>query len=263
MNSIPLQDLTDVTFVIPLRIDSLERLENVVACTSYLLRFFNTHITILEAAPLPNRFLKYELDSRIKVMFTEDHDPIFHRTKLLNQLSQSVTTSLLAIWDSDVIADPKQITAAVELLRAGKADFVYPYNGVFADTGVAKRAEFIQTGDIALLMQDMVNMWLPYGVLACGGGFLANLTAYRNTGMENENFYGWGPEDGERVKRWKILEQHVLRITGPLFHLTHPRGVNSGDRTVEDHRAGIKEYLRICRMSKTALESEVNSWHLK
>ena len=47
---------------------------------------------------------------------------------------------------------------------------------------------------------------------------------YVQAGGENEHFYGWGPEDLERVKRMEILGYSVTRIKGDLYHLYHLEG---------------------------------------
>ena len=44
--------------------------------------------------------------------------------------------------------------------------------------------------------------------------------------MENEDFYGWGLEDGERHYRWLSFGYRIYRSEGCLFHLSHPRDQN-------------------------------------
>lgn len=56
---------------------------------------------------------------------------------------------------------------------------------------------------------------------------MVNMESYKNAGMENEDFYGWGLEDGERFYRMYSLGYKIRRVQGPLFHLTHSRGINS------------------------------------
>lgn len=60
-----------------------------------------------------------------------------------------------------------------------------------------------------------------------GGIFICSLEAYKEIGLENEKFYGWGVEDGERFSRWKNSRFVLERVEGPMFHLTHPRAINS------------------------------------
>lgn len=253
-------DLVEITFIIPVRIESIERLENLQAATDYLLKHFSTRILVLEAASRNTGFLQKCLSPEVEVFFIKDDDSIFHRTRYLNILTRKVSSPYLAVWDSDVLVREDQIIAALDALKENTVDFIFPYDGMFLDTGPDNRNNFLQSGNLPLLENKISSMFPLYGYHASGGGFMANRNAYLKVGMENENFYGWGPEDGERVKRWEILEFRMNRVKGPMFHLSHPRGVNSGVRTEESLRDGIKEYLRICRMSKEELQNEVLLW---
>lgn len=254
-------DLKDTTFVIPVRIDTIERLENLKIVTEYLLDHFSINIVLLESFYRDNGLLKCCLSSKIIRYYIEDNDPIFYRTKFLNILTKKISSPYVGIWDTDVIIQPQQLLNAINILREDKADFVFPYDGVFLEIGFENRNTFLKSKDISFLFSNLSKMFPLYGFHACGGGFLANVNSYKKAGMENENFYGWGPEDGERVKRWEILGMSVSRVKGPMFHLTHPRGVNSGMRSENDRKKGISEFLRICRMSKEELENEVLLWN--
>ena len=54
-----------------------------------------------------------------------------------------------------------------------------------------------------------------------------NTAAYREGGMENENFRGSSPEDKERIHRFVTLGYNVGRIENWVYHLEHSRGNNS------------------------------------
>ncbi|GHU62635.1 hypothetical protein FACS1894123_03930 [Bacteroidia bacterium] len=69
-------------------------------------------------------------------------------------------------------------------------------------------------------------MSLIYGDQHKGGAFIANTEKYKQTGMENEHFYGWGPEDYERYERWINLNYKVYNAPGCMYHLSHPRDIN-------------------------------------
>lgn len=77
------------------------------------------------------------------------------------------------------------------------------------------------------MLEDFKKMmFAPYGPGMRGGAFLVNARAYRASGMENLNFYGWGPEDWERYERWSNLGYRIGYAKGCLFHLSHPRDLN-------------------------------------
>jgi hypothetical protein len=70
-------------------------------------------------------------------------------------------------------------------------------------------------------MQLMYNVEGVIG--AVGGAVFARTDKYRFSGMDNEAFYGWGLEDGERHYRWLGFDFKIYRSTGCIFHLTHTR----------------------------------------
>ena len=73
--------------------------------------------------------------------------------------------------------------------------------------------------------------------------------------MENEKYYGWGSEDSDRHERWKIFGYNIYRSSGCLFHLTHPRGINSKIRSVEYGVNTRVEWLRTTRSSVEELKT--------
>lgn len=252
--------LKDTTFVIPIRIDSFERFENINILVRYLTDFFDTNILILEADYTNTGLVEDAVKGILEYSFTKDDNPVFHRTKYLNHLSRIVNTEYIAVWDSDVIVHPNQIDLAISRLRQNTHDFVFPYDGHFFDTGAVNRIEFLKSGNLDYLLSNTATMSLPYTSTACGGGFFARLSDYLECGGENENFYGWGQEDGERVKRWQILGKRLIRVKGPMFHLYHPRGKNSGYLSDAHRNAQVAEFHRVSSLNKDALLREIQTW---
>ena len=159
---------------------------------------------------------------------------------------RSVEVPYVSVWDVDVVAQPSQIVKAVELLRQG-TDFVYPYEKYFLDTSAVLRREYLKHGDLKVLQDYWRFMTEMYPPNPGGGAFLANRESYIRSGLENENFYGWGIEDGERFARWKNMGFTIERIEGPIFHLSHPRGINSAIPHPVFSVAKHREYLKSIR----------------
>jgi hypothetical protein len=233
-------NLTDMTFLVPLRVDSMVRLENMLMSLRYLLRHFETNIVVLHADGYDNGIIPKLLDKSIKYRFVEDYDAVFYRTKYLNCMTAEVATPYLAIWDADVIVPKEQIADAVQKLREGY-EIAYPYDGQFYDTTYIVREQFWKTGSIKTLVKNQAKMGLIYGTNMKGGAMFVNREAYMAAGMENEKFYGWGPEDWERSDRWKILDYKTHQSEGCLYHLTHNRGSNSTFRSMEQMKDSNKE----------------------
>lgn len=219
-------NLMDMAFAIPVRIDSVGRIENVLASIGNLTRSFDTNIFILEAAPFNNHILERLLPSGVSYIFVRDIDPVFHRTKYINQIVAKSATRHIAIWDADVILDPEQIKAAVAQLREGKCDVAFPFDGCFYDTTEIIRNIYLEREDLSVLSDNIGKMQLPYGTDMGGGAIFITREKFHAAGGEDERFYGWGPEDWNRLEKWKKLGYRLKKIDGPLYHLTHPRDMN-------------------------------------
>ena len=218
---------SDLSILIPFRADSIERIENILSVVYYISLNTSYNIYILECAPFCNKILQSLLGKYVAYEFIEDNDPIFHRTHYINQMTMSVKTPFIAVWDADVIIEPAQIHQAVDMLHSKDADFVYPYDKYFLDTTPIIRKLFLENRKIETLKINKTKMKEMYTPNPLGGVFLANVEAYKSVGMENENFYGWGLEDGERYYRWEKFGYKIKRVQGVLYHLSHSRGINS------------------------------------
>jgi predicted glycosyltransferase involved in capsule biosynthesis len=130
---------------------------------------------------------------------------------------------------------------------------VFPYDGNFYNTPSIVKNLYEEKKDIAVFSDNRNRFLKVYGHFSVGGAFMVNREAYIDAGMENENFYGWGPEDIERVKRWEILGYKIKWISGALYHLNHPRRENSWHFDNNAKKKMLKEYLNICRMNKSEL----------
>ena len=63
-----------MTFMIPVRLDSVVRLENLILSVQSLLRYFDTNIMVLEAASYRNGIIQKMLGKKIQYLFLEDRD---------------------------------------------------------------------------------------------------------------------------------------------------------------------------------------------
>lgn len=144
-------------------------------------------------------------------------------------------------------------------MRSGDADFVYPYEKQFLDTSAVFRKLYVQERKIEILEQNTKKMKEMYPPNPVGGGFLANLKAYKEVGIENENFYGWGLEDGERYYRWENLGYKVKRVPGVMFHLSHTRGLNSGFHNADQVYIKNKEITKVIRSKNVDFSKSIDN----
>ena len=253
-------DRKSVSFVIPLRVDSQERAFNLDIVLEQLSMIECAEISILEADVVPRYKLKKKF-SKVKYSFVYDESIVFYRTRYINQLLRQSKGSIVGVWDTDVIIDQNQIIDSVNSILEGKAVISFPYSGDFfmltePDTRIFVD-DYLSSG---IVNKDWANTKSPCVRHSVGGAFFVNKECYQDIGGENEHFIGWGPEDIERVKRCEILGYPVFRTKGPLFHLYHPRNINSYYGSDELELKNRQEFLRICAFSNTDLKSYIKTW---
>lgn len=243
-------NFNNLTFIIPIRVDSMIRMENILAVVRFI-RLMGAYIIIYEADKYNNHILERLIpkNDRLTYRFLTDYDPIFFRTHYLNMMTKEVHTPYMAIWDADVVVTPQQIFQSLSVLMNDMADISFPFNGMFLDTGNVIREHYVMKHQIAYMLRFQSYMNYLYAKNFVGGGILVNKEKYVDAGAENERFYGWGPEDLDRFRRWVNKGYRIHRADGPMFHLTHPRNINGGIRS--------RIQNRICQMNISDSTTEV------
>lgn len=228
-------DLTDCTFIIPLRIESKDRMRNIITVICYLLENFNTNVLVKEVSEksvfqedVVPQVMEYVGDSFVNLshVFEKSDDPVFYRMQIINEMLSMCQTDIIANYDCDVLLKPETCLKAVNMIR-NEYDIVYPYGfgdyqkQVFADDNLV--SEFLSNDcDFSILDKKSKMYDAQYGHVQ----FL-NRKSYIESGMENENFKGSSPEDKERYHRFMTLKYNIGRIDDEIYHLEHSRGQNS------------------------------------
>ena len=218
--------LTDIAFLLIARFDTVERLENALLVSEYLVSNYDTNIYFWDVASHKSDIFPRLMPKGIKYLYKEDSDPILHRTRYINDMVSFVSEKYVAVWDVDIIIPVNQVLETMDFLRKG-ADFAYPYDKSFCDMSYEIRNIYIEQRSVNKLIELRSFMNELYNPNPVGGAFFANRLSYIDSGLENTLFYGWGIEDGERYMRWLAQKRIIRRSSGPLFHLSHPRGINS------------------------------------
>jgi hypothetical protein len=251
------KDMKDVTFIVPLQIETDDRLRNVILTTAFLLTNFDTNVIIKEvddeplfeqlALPILKRMvpdlggLNYVFEKNSRT------DEAFHRTKVLNDMVMMSTTKVVVNYDTDIILPVSSYLEAVEKLKT--CDVVYPYRfGAKGERKVnlktnfeyqpnldnfendSELKEYISSGFDEKALEGKYfyyphqqgEGWAEYGMVQ-----FFNKDAYLSGGLENEGFIAYAPEDVERHHRWKLLGYDIQRVDNYAYHLEHKRTPNS------------------------------------
>lgn len=251
-------DLTDVSFLIPIRVDSVERLENLRIVTNYLHQQFKTNIIILEADS-EQKVDVSKLPNEVNYHFITDDQPLFHRTKYNNRLITLSSTPIVSLYDTDVVLPIGQITASIDILRRGLIKMAYPYDGTFVSIDRLMKAMFSKHLDISLL-EGNKGKHIIATRRSYGGCVFLDKESFLNAGGDNENLTSWGPDNMERKRRMQNLGYKIERIEGMLYHLPHPKSTNSGYDNLQQCTTLMDEYFKICSMMPAELKNYINAW---
>ena len=232
-------DLSNCTFIIPIRIDSEDRTRNIITVLCYLLKTFNTKVILKESDDKSlvqeyvieqiGEFLNEDEINNLTYVFKQSDNPEFHRMKILNEMLDKVVTDVVVNYDCDALLKPETCVESVNLILNQNYDLVYPYG--FGDY----QYQIFTTDE---LVSEFINKNFDFSVLEksydvhrseFGHVQFFKTKSYISGGMENENFISWSPEDKERYFRFSVLGYKIGRIgKSYVYHLEHFRGHNSG-----------------------------------
>lgn len=235
IGNIQMVDLSNATFIIPLRIESADRMRNIITLLCFLFGNFDTNVIIKEVDSEPvfeenvlpqiKEFIGNDIN--LTHVFEKSDDPVFYRMHILNEMLAISKTDVVINYDCDVLMPVKTYVNAYESILDGTYDVVYPYgNGSFQkQVNVTDEivSDFLNNDfDLSILDKSSQVSTSDFGWVQ-----FFNRSVYIEGGMENENFRGSSPEDKERFFRFTTLEYKVGRIDNWIYHLEHSRGSNS------------------------------------
>jgi hypothetical protein len=247
-------DFKDITFIVPIKFDSEDRKTNFKISMGYILRNFDTNIIVMESDVDSNEEFVKSVSEKINYHFVKNDSGIFHRTKLLNDMTKLSTTNIVVNYDVDVVFPIDQYVESRDRILDGYC-FCYPYGGNFYD--VPKQYfNLVETDQLNSIELTKCNLFNPNSV---GGAFFFDKTKYLSIGLENEKFISWGHEDWERIVRVEKMGFKVSRVIGNLYHLTHFRSVNSSGSN-PFYRQNGNEFTKVKNMDTNHLTEYIKTW---
>ena len=223
----------DLTFLIPTRIETEDRLRNIISSVSYLLKHTTAKVIVKEVAP-HNTFKfraiaeikKYADTCNLTSLYEQSNEQLFCKSKVLNDLIIASKTKFVANYDADCILPIESYYQAYQMLERGQADVVYPYQcGVYqwkANYNMDIYNSFVNT-----LSTNVLDKNKQLSNSTIGWTQFVNRQKYIDSYMMNENFISWGCEDDEFYFRMSTLGNRIARVNNYVYHLEHSRTHNS------------------------------------
>lgn len=217
--------LEEVTFIIPVYIESSDRLTNFKTVYRYLKETLKTNIIIYEwnTKPVVNELIGED----VTYIFEKNDGVCFHRTRCLNYMLNIVKTPVTVNYDVDIILEPDTYILCRDAIMFDH-DMIYPYEyGYFQNRVSYSGRDKLLNG---YSLTDLIDAdYISKNVESWSGHcqFL-NTNFYKKYGWENENFISYGCEDFERFYRFSKFANKVGHLKGNyVYHLEHTRGDNS------------------------------------
>ena len=223
----------DLTFLIPTRIETEDRLRNIISSVSYLLKHTDAKVIVKEVAP-HNNFLfralpiikKYVDITNLTSLYEESNEPLFCKSKVLNDLIVASETKFVANYDTDCILPLDSYYNAYHLLESNQADVVYPYQcGIYQWRSAYNMDTF--NSFMNTLSTNVLDKDKSLSNSTIGWTQFINRQKYIDSYMMNENFISWGCEDDEFYFRMSTLGNRIARVNNYVYHLEHSRTHNS------------------------------------
>lgn len=273
-------DLTDCTFLIPFKNSNNDRENNLLHVLRYLNTFLKTNIVVVEqknnsvsnifnvikSLSLHNLNIKYK-------DYDSGHNLNFHKTKLYNLGMKEITSNIVIPYDADVLIPINQLVQARDSILNENYDYCFPFNQNYIEISklLPKEREILlndynfEKYKNAASIQHQENSnrrfsKIPGIIRGCppGGCIVIKRQVYIDFGLENEEFYGYAPEDVERKDRLNKLGYKGTSINGDLYHIEH--------QTEERRIASVdakRLYTKISQMDASAIKDYYNQKNYK
>lgn len=226
----------NLTFLIPTKLESEDRVRNLTTVLIYLLSNFDASVYVKECDSSPKveeyvvPFLikKFgKLPKNFNYFYERQTTKFFHKTKILNDLLQQSSTEVVCNYDTDVLLPIQSIKKSYQMIIDKKSDAVYPYGcGVYQKAVTYTNQTFNEFIDSDLDISKL-DKYSQINNSTIGWCQFIRRENYINSFMMNENFHAWGPEDCELYYRLNFLGNKVDRIDDYVYHLEHARSNDS------------------------------------
>ena len=232
--------MKDLTYLLPCRIESEDRLRNVITSVTYLLKNFPEAKVLVKEVDKKSNFKesalpqirKYVGDtSQLKHIFEESDEQFFHKTRILNDLCVAADTPIIYNHDVDVVVPKNSHELAYRSITQEGSDAVYPFGcGIYqwavnySDDLLDKFLSSHDGKDFDTSIVQASSTRVPSSI---GWGQMITKTAEVSAGLWNEEFISWGAEDCEFYYRLNLFGFKVGRVIDDIFHFEHGRTFNS------------------------------------
>lgn len=189
-------------------------------------------------------------NKRIHYSYVYDENKRYNKSHYINLLLKNSRTSIVGIWNAQVLIPVHQIIAAIWSVENGGI-LCFPYDGNY---------QYLSESESDNCRNDIETINQKYsfpfkGRPSVQGVFFVNRDRFLLAGGENECFQDSDLAAVERIKRLDILQLPVCRTKGTSYHLYNKNDMENV-RVKEPYYQ--KLLLEICKLTKDHLRTMIN-----
>ena len=266
--------MNNITFIIHLRKDTVERAKNVDIVIAYYKNIVPSgKFIVVEDSKIQN-FSYLKDDPAVQYIYYYNEGQ-HNKSKGYNIGLEKCSTDIVCFLDIDCIVSKQNIEKAITTLNHVDGICI-GYNGtaIYFNYNVKNKIvdyteslyDFLNSFvDTSNLQTNFTNDYYHVANTNAVGGMLIGYKRIFNLiGGFNPNFKGWGFEDNEIIIRAKKLHVpiYLINTIKPLlFHLPHISDENKNkEDTHASYQLNQQEYLRISNYTHNELKKYIQLW---
>jgi hypothetical protein len=227
----------NLTFLMPCRIESEDRLKNVITSVSYLAHHFPQAKIIVKEYDKQSIFSERVIPAlervfgnvppNLRLIYEKSEQQFFHKTRILNDLLLAADTEIVYNYDVDVVYPVSSYETAYRMITEGGYDAVYTYGCGIYQWAVDYPIEVFDRFILSKFDFGTIHPNCNLQPSVMGWGQMIKRQVEIDAGLWNENFISWGSEDCEFHYRLQALGYRVGRVNDFVYHFEHGRTFNS------------------------------------
>lgn len=268
-------DLQDISFIIPIRIDTDERGQNLeILYNFYKKSCINVQFIFVENDKESKSIKWVCLDKNDKYYLIQN-DKEFNKCLTYNIGAKLSDRKYFCFMDIDVIVRPIQIIKAQEKIEKYHMDLMIAYNGVALYLTEKIKQEFSLKMDYDLLQSlipenprvNYKNDFLLVGnIHAVGGCLLIERNIFFKFNGFNPLIWGWGFDDNEIISRTQRLGYQIGQINGKndvLWHFPHENHTSLPKNHHSHYNINHQIVDMVEHLTKLQLQEYIKTWEIK
>lgn len=243
----------EISFIIPIKIDSNDRLENINFTCKYLKKsYINSQIILVECDINSNLNI---FANKLKIDYFFLKKERFSKSLAVNLGLINSNKNFICIWDADMIASPDAIIQGLNILKKNQINLIVPHNQIFVNIKNNLRERFLLDCQSLITELHSISKYNyrisneNMDIYTCHGGFiLTRKDTLKSIGGFNFLMTSYGWEDSEILLRYKKLGLNYCFIKEfSTIHLHHYRGEDS--KINEFYNLNFLEYKNVESMN--------------